>query len=75
MADPTNTALQTQAETVFKGTMLRGSLLTAYAFSVFGTIASVAAIGCYILGAVMFLLTLLGLWHYRRVDDETVILK
>ena len=75
MADPTNTALQAQAETVFKGTMLRGSLLTAYAFSVFGTIASMAAIGCYLLGGVMFVLTVLGLWHYRRVDDETVILR
>ena len=75
MADPTNTALQAQVETVFKGTMLRGSLLTAYAFSVFGTIASMAAIGCYILGGVMFVLTLLGLWHYRRVDDEAVILR
>jgi len=75
MADPTNTALQTQVATVFKGTMLRGSLLTAYAFSVFGSIAGIAAICCYVLGGVMLLLTLLGLWHYRRVDDEAVILR
>jgi hypothetical protein len=34
-----------------------------------------AAIGCYLLGGVMFVLTVLGLWHYRRVDDETVILR
>jgi len=55
--------------------MLRGSLLTAYAFSVFGSIAGIAAICCYVLGGVMLLLTLLGLWHYRRVDDEAVILR
>ena len=72
-ADPSNTALATQVDTIFKGTMLRGSLLNAYGYWFFGQIALYAAIGVFIAAALMLVLTLLGLRHYRRVDDTTIV--
>ena len=72
-ADPNNTALAGQVNTIFKGTMLRGSLLNAYGYWFFGQIALYAAIGAFVAAALMLVLTLLGLRHYRRVDDTTVV--
>ncbi len=72
-ADPSNTALADQVNTIFKGTMLRGSLLNAYGYWFFGQIALYAAIGAFVAAALMLVLTLLGLRHYRRVDDTTVV--
>ena len=72
-ADPNNTALAGQVNTIFKGTMLRGSLLSAYEAWFFGQIALYAAIGAFIAAALMLVLSLLGLRHYRRVDDTTVV--
>lgn len=45
---PTDTKLAAVKTTLFQGDMLRSSLLTAYAFSVLGTIAGYAAIVCLI---------------------------
>ena len=70
MADPSNVALQGQVATVFKGTTLRGLLLEGYAFSIFGEIALIAAISCFILAALMLLLTGLGAFHYRRTNAD-----
>ncbi len=72
-SNPSNTTLSNQVDTIFKGTMLRGSLLNAYGYWFFGQIALYASIGCFLLALVMLVLTLLGLRHYRRVDDTTVI--
>lgn len=69
-ADPTNTKLAGQVETVFKGTMLRGSLLNAYAFWKIGQIALIAAIVSFIAAFLMLILTLLGLWHLRRTPTD-----
>jgi hypothetical protein len=69
-ADPTNTVLQGQVATVFKGTTLRGLLLEAYAFSTFGQIALFASIISFVLAGVMLVLTLLGLLHIRRVPED-----
>ena len=74
MADPTNKVLASEVQTMFQGTMLRSTLLTAYAFSVFGIIALWSAIACFALGVLMLLLTLLGMRHYRRADPAAVIL-
>lgn len=60
--------------TSFQGTTLRGLLLEAYAFSVFGTIALWAAIASFALAAVMALLVALGLWHARRVPADAELL-
>ena|ERR1700731_1540359 len=73
MAAPNNAALQGQVATVFKGTTLRGMLLNAYGYWTFGQIAMWAAVGAFIAAALMLVLTLLGLRHYRRVDDTTVV--
>lgn len=73
MADPTNTALQEQVATVFKGNTLRGLLMNAYAFSVFGEIATVAAVVTLILGLVMAALSLLGYRHLRHTDASEMV--
>src|SRR5579863_669996 len=70
LADPSNTKLAGQVATVFKGTTLRGLLLEAYAFSTFGEIALVASIVSFVLAGIMLLLTLLGLFHLRRVPED-----
>ncbi len=63
-ADPGNAKLQQQAQTLFKGETLRGLLLgDAYAFSVVGHIAEIAAIVCFAAAAVMIVLVYLGVWH------------
>jgi hypothetical protein len=65
-ADPTNTALAAQVATVFKGETLRGLLLNAYAFGTMATIAFIAAIGAFIAGGLMLVLTALGMMHIRK---------
>jgi hypothetical protein len=57
------------AQTLFQGTTLRGLLLEAYAFSVFGEIAFVAAIVSWSLAFVLVVLALLGLVHARRTTE------
>ena len=74
IADPSNKTLASQVQTMFQGTMLRSTLLTAYAFSVFSIIALWSMIACFLLGILMLILTLLGLRHYKVVDPEVEIL-
>jgi hypothetical protein len=73
MADPKNTKLADLVQTVFRGDTLRSMLLNAYAFGTFGLIALWSAIAAFIGAAVMLLLTLLGLRHYRKGDTAEVI--
>jgi hypothetical protein len=67
-ANPNNTTLANEVQTVFRGTTLRGLLLEAYAFWEMGQIALIAAICSFALGGVMLVLTGLGFWHLRRVS-------
>jgi hypothetical protein len=60
-------------ETVFKGTMLRGTLLTAYAFGTLGSIAAIAALVSLARALVMLILSLLGFMHIRRVPEDATI--
>jgi hypothetical protein len=69
-ADPTNTKLAAQVDTVFKGTMLRGSLLTAYAFWQIGQIALIAGIISLCAAFIMLILTLLGIRHLTHTSPE-----
>jgi hypothetical protein len=69
-ADPSNTALANQVNLIFRGTTLKGLLLEAYAFSIFGTIALISSICCWILAALMLILTLLGYNHYRKTPED-----
>jgi hypothetical protein len=64
-------AAEAKVQTVFQGTTLRGLLLEAYAFSVFGEIATIAAIVCFVLAFLFLILTALGFWHYRRTPEAT----
>ena len=62
LANPTNTTLKAQAQTLFQGETLRGLLLgDAYAFSTVGSIAKIVAYSLFIAGAVMLVLVLIGL--------------
>ena len=74
LAQPGNTVLAAQVATVFKGETLRGLLLNAYAFGTMGMIAGIAAIAAFIAGAVMLVLSGLGLMHARRTSPATEIL-
>jgi hypothetical protein len=74
IAQPSNTKLAAQVETVFKGETLRGLLLNAYAFGTMGAIAGIAAIAAFIAAAVMLVLSGLGLVHARRTSPATDIL-
>jgi hypothetical protein len=69
-ADPTNTTLQNQVATVFRGETLRGLLLNAYAFGTMSTIAGIAAVVAYTGGSLLLLLGGLGLLHARRVRAD-----
>jgi hypothetical protein len=73
-ADPTNLKLQGQVATMFKGETLRGLLLNAYAFGTMGTIAGIAALCAFISAGAMLALGALGLWHSRRVPNDTEML-
>jgi hypothetical protein len=72
--DPENEELRGQVETLFRGTMLRGVLLDAYAFWKFGRIAMLAGIAAFVLAGVMAILTILGFWHLRRVSPTDELL-
>src|ERR1035437_5989867 len=67
-ADPTNKTLAAEVTTSFEGTTLRGLLLEAYAFSVFGEVATWAAIGAFVLAGLMAILVILGFLHSRREE-------
>jgi hypothetical protein len=69
-ANPSNAALKAEVTTVFQGTTLRGLLLEAYAFSVFGEIALVGAIVAFGLAGLMLVLSALGFWHFRRTPQD-----
>jgi len=73
MADPTNTTLQGQVATLFKGTTLRGMLLNAYAFGKMGAIAGIASIVSFGGAALLLVLSLLGIWHARKTAADVVL--
>jgi hypothetical protein len=65
MASPKDTKLAGLKATLFQGDMLRSSLLTAYAFSIFGLIAYWSMVACFAGAGVMIVLVVLGLMHLR----------
>lgn len=78
MAAPKGSAqaagLQATEATVFQGTTLRGLLLEAYAFWEMGQIALIAAIASFAAAGAMLVLSVLGLWHLRRVNPQDEVL-
>ena len=73
-ANPGNASLQALKQTSFQGTTLRGLLLEAYAFSVFGIIVFWGAIASFSLALIMAALVALGFWHARRVPENVEFL-
>lgn len=67
LADPTNTALAGQVQTVFRGETLRGLLLNAYAFDTMALVAQVAAYVALCAGGLLLILAGLGFVHAGRV--------
>lgn len=63
--------LSGQRDTLFKGETLRGLLLSAYAWSTMGQIAGIAATVAFVGAAVMFLLSVAGIVHLRKVTHHT----
>lgn len=64
--DPGNEELAETVDSLFRGNMLRSSLLTAYAFSVFGAIAGYAVIASLVGAVAVFLLSARSLAKARR---------
>jgi len=71
MADPNNTKLATQANTVFRGETLRGMLLNAYAFDTMATVANIAAYGALAASILLFILAKLGFDHAKQAKTST----
>jgi len=59
-----------QRDSLFRGETLRGLLLSAYAWSTVGMIAGLAAIGAFLAAAVMAVLVIMGVIHYRRTPKD-----
>lgn len=70
-ADPTNTTLQDQSNTLFKGSTLRGLLLNAYAFGTMGSLAMIAAIVAFVAAGLLIIFSLLGLRHSRGTTENS----
>lgn len=66
-------AAEATVETVFKGNMLRGTLLTAYAFGTLGDLAGYGAIAALIGGLLMLVFTIAGISHIRRTPEDATI--
>ena len=69
LAAPKDAALAAKVQLLFRGTTLRGLLLSSYAFWQMGQIAGDAALASFLLAGVMLLLVALGLLHYRRAPE------
>jgi hypothetical protein len=67
LAQPKNTALAAQVQTMFRGETLRGLLLNAYAFWEMGQIMFIGAIVALAAAAVMLIMSAFGIAHLRRV--------
>jgi hypothetical protein len=66
-ADPTNATLTAEKTALFQGETLRGLLLSAWGWSVVGTIATFAGIILIVVGGVLFLLPLAN-WRVNLRD-------
>jgi hypothetical protein len=65
--EATAAQLKGQRDQVFKGEMLRGTLLNAYAWSTMGRIAGIAATVAFVGAGLLALLSVAGVVHLRKV--------
>jgi hypothetical protein len=73
MAQPKNTALANQVQTIFKGTTLRGMLLNAYGWWQMGQIMLISALVAFVSSALFLILSGFGFWHLRRTAPESEV--
>ena len=73
LAQPKNTALAAQVQTMFRGETLRGLLLNAYAFWKMGQIAFIAGIAAFAAAGLLLILSILGYAHLRRAAPESEV--
>jgi len=73
MAQPNNTALAGQVQTVFKGETLRGLLLNAYGWWQMGQLMLIGAWVTFGAAAALLILSVLGWVHLRRTPAEAEI--
>ena len=73
MAQPKNTALAQQVQTIFRGETLRGLLLNAYGWWQMGQIMLISAFVAFGAAGLFLILSGLGFWHLRRATPESEI--
>lgn len=73
-AHPGSASLAALTQASFQGTTLRGLLLEAYGFWVFGQIAFWAGIAAFALAGLMLVLVGFGFWHARRTSADREVL-
>ena len=60
-------------QTLFMGNTLRGMLLQAYAFGIFGVVAGYAALASLLGGVLFLVLAVAGFAHIRRTPEDAMI--
>jgi hypothetical protein len=73
MAQPANTKLADQVQTMFRGDTLRSMLLNAYGFWKMGQIALVGAWTAFAGAGLLLILCIGGILHLRRVAPEAEV--
>ena len=73
LAQPKNTALAQQVQTIFRGETLRGLLLNAYGWWQMGQIMLISAFVAFGAAVVFLVLSGLGFWHLRRTTPQSEI--
>jgi hypothetical protein len=73
LAQPKNTALAEQVQTIFRGTTLRAMLLNAYGWWQMGQIMLISAIVAFCGAGLFLILSGLGFLHLRRTTPESEV--
>ncbi|HET7244009.1 MAG TPA: hypothetical protein VFJ07_04180 [Streptosporangiaceae bacterium] len=71
LAEPKNTALADQVQSMFRGTTLRGMLLNVYGWWQMGQIMLISAFVAFGAAVVFLILSGLGFWHLRRTTPQS----
>lgn len=74
MADPKNTALAGQVQTIFRGETLRGLLLNAFGYWEIGQIMLWSAFIAFAAAVLMALFSIFGIAHLRRTAPQAEVL-
>jgi hypothetical protein len=73
MTHPSNAKYAAEDATIFKGTALRGMLLSAYGFWKIGQIVLIAAYAAFAGAVLLLILSFAGIWHLRRAPEQAEV--